>query len=119
MTLCACSNSPLCRDGIAAIKPTKPRQTPRHCLILHGVGGWRCDHLLTAMETPANGQRVWRFTPRDGQPSRHVTQKGPNVTLTLALPYKGDGHPPVVFEQASVHHRTPYPSLLQRQTKVA
>ena len=71
------------------------------------------------METPANGQRVWRFTPRDGQPSRHVTQKGPNVTLTLtlALPYKGEGHPPVVFEQASVHHRTPNPSLLQRKKK--
>ena len=45
-------------------------------------GGWLCDHVLTAMETPR--ARVWRFTARDGDPARVLAQTGPNVTLTLA-----------------------------------
>jgi hypothetical protein len=45
-------------------------------------GGWKCDHLLTAMDTPVS--RMWRYTPRDGQPGSRLTQTGPNVTLALA-----------------------------------
>ena len=48
------------------------------------------------METPVS--RVWRFTPRDGRPANHLTQTGPNATLTLA---RGD-YPEVVFEDARV-----------------
>ena len=59
-------------------------------------GGWLCDHLLTAMETPLS--RVWRYTPRDGSPARLLAQTGPNVTLTLD---QGDAQA-VVFESATI-----------------
>ena len=60
-------------------------------------GGWLCDHLLTAMETPVS--RWWRFTPRDGNPARVLAQTGPsNVTLTLA---QGDVDQ-VVFQGATL-----------------
>jgi hypothetical protein len=59
-------------------------------------GGWLCDHLLTAMETPLS--RVWRFTPRNGDPMKQLAQTGPNVTLTLA---QGDVRA-VVFTDATI-----------------
>lgn len=59
-------------------------------------GGWLCDHLLTAMETPL--ARMWRYTPKDGLPTRLLKQTGPNVTLTLE---QGDLRQ-VVFADAQV-----------------
>jgi hypothetical protein len=44
-------------------------------------GGWKCNHLLSAMETPE--ARVWRFTPSDGHPMSYVRQVGSNVTVSL------------------------------------
>ena len=60
-------------------------------------GGWKCDHMLTAMETPV--RRVWRFTPRDGRPMAHLKQtSATTVTLNLG---KGDYHS-VVFTEAQI-----------------
>ena len=62
-------------------------------------GGWLCDHMLTAMETPA--ARVWRFTPADGNPAAHAKQSGTNVTIALAQgPY-----PLLTFAQATLVDR--------------
>ena len=61
--------------------------------------GWLCDHMLTAMETPA--ARVWRFTPADGNPAAHAKQSGTNVTIALAQgPY-----PLLTFAQATLVDR--------------
>ena len=62
-------------------------------------GGWLCDHLLTAMETPVS--RMWRFTPRDGTPHKWVQQDGETVKLALA---QGD-RTEVLFMNASIVYR--------------
>jgi hypothetical protein len=48
------------------------------------------------METPVS--RVWRFTPRDGNPMKQLTQTGTSVTLALA---QGDV-PAIIFVDAAI-----------------